>query len=615
MPPKKETVSVKEQEIVKKGRPPKTKEVVPEKKETVSVKEQFDMLFSEYKVGLEHTKRYADYANLTLNFTYLVLGAMIYWITYGKSLHTYKFLCIYLMPIYIYIVGLIYIYTQFVIGKVEYFLMCLESEMKQLAVKNDVTPIRGWNMEMKKDGNSSNFLVYGFIFGIFIFIPPIAIFIGHTNSFFAGDLSDNANFVNWSFTINYYFPWLLYTIYIYLGVMFIRKNMKIRKKKQMNNKRGKIMVKQFFKKLLKVSRKILVIFSLVLSVNIILMVVITFEARIVNKINSTIKTVNGIQESTYIELGGNRQYVQIRGQDKNNPLILFVHGGPANPLAYLTYYYQKDLENKYTIVHWDQRGSGRTFYENAVQGDLSSKQIVEDMNALVDYLLNRFSQKKIIILGHSWGTIIGSKYVQMYPEKVFAYIAVSKVVNTMEGIKISGEEARKRAIQQNNKKAIDNFNILLNNVNTINEYNPNAFKYYVKLKGLTLEYLPYEKQRSAFITLWTGISSPDFSKEDLKWFLKQISIDEFEKISTNLIEECFSYDAYDYPLNYEVPIFFMSGMFDRTTPEMLVKKYFNDITATQKYFVTIETGHSPYLESPRVFCEMVIQLLDLVEKK
>ena len=134
------------------------------------------------------------------------------------------------MPIYIYIVGLFYIYTQFVIGKVEYFLMCLEMKMRQLAKENDVKRIQGWNLFMRKDGNISNFLVYGFLFSVFILLPPISIIIGHSNTFFAGKV-DVTNSVNWHCFSKYVVPIFLYVCYGIIGFIFVKKNIVIRKKK------------------------------------------------------------------------------------------------------------------------------------------------------------------------------------------------------------------------------------------------------------------------------------------------------------------------------------------------------------------------------------------------
>ncbi len=108
-----------------------------------------------------------------------------------------------------------------------------------------------------------------------------------------------------------------------------------------------------------------------------LFVLIIVGFRVYHSLKSRISTENGIQESSYVEISGIEQYLQIRGKDVNNPVILWLHGGPGFPLTYLDYYYQTDLEADYTVVCWEQRGCGRTRYKNESSGEMSGfKQIL-----------------------------------------------------------------------------------------------------------------------------------------------------------------------------------------------------------------------------------------------
>ena len=144
-----------------------------------------------------------------------------------------------------------------------------------------------------------------------------------------------------------------------------------------------------------------------------------------NAHQSRIGTDTGIQEGIYVPAGGIEQYLQIRSEDKGSPVILWLHGGPGNPLSYLTYYYQRPLEKNYTIVYWEQRGCGRTFYRNEDSGELTIERLLADTDEVVDYLRERFDQEKVVIAGHSWGTVLGMEYVNTHPEKVAAYIGVA----------------------------------------------------------------------------------------------------------------------------------------------------------------------------------------------
>ena len=73
---------------------------------------------------------------------------------------------------------------------------------------------------------------------------------------------------------------------------------------------------------------------------------------------------SGIDEKLYININGHNQYVFIRGKDINNPIILNIHGGPANPDAFLTYEFAQAITDEFTYISWDQRGCGRTYYKN-----------------------------------------------------------------------------------------------------------------------------------------------------------------------------------------------------------------------------------------------------------
>ena len=139
-------------------------------------------------------------------------------------------------------------------------------------------------------------------------------------------------------------------------------------------------------------------------------------ARAYNAHQSRIGTDTGIQEGIYVPAGGIEQYLQIRSDDKGNPVILWLHGGPGNPLSYLTYYYQRPLEKDYTIAYWEQRGCGRTFYRNEDSGELTIERLLADTDEVVDYLRERFDQEKIVIAGHSWGTVLGMEYVNTHPD-------------------------------------------------------------------------------------------------------------------------------------------------------------------------------------------------------
>ena len=148
-------------------------------------------------------------------------------------------------------------------------------------------------------------------------------------------------------------------------------------------------------------------------------------SRLINGNKNKIDTESGIQESTYIDIDGMKQYLQIRGESTENPVMIFIHGGPASPMGYVSAYYQRELESELTIINYDQRGCGRTYYANGCNANADTDLLVNDLNVIVEYVKERFGKDNVIIGGHSWGTVIGSIYVQKYPENVSCYIGIS----------------------------------------------------------------------------------------------------------------------------------------------------------------------------------------------
>lgn len=123
-----------------------------------------------------------------------------------------------------------------------------------------------------------------------------------------------------------------------------------------------------------------------------------------------IVTPQGVDRSETIRIGGINQFVNIRGRDRRNPILLVLHGGPGFPETPLAWWNTRDLEEYFTVVHWDQRGSGRTFLINdaaAVAPTMQPERFIADTQELVGWLRNEFSKDKIFLLGHSWGASSG----------------------------------------------------------------------------------------------------------------------------------------------------------------------------------------------------------------
>ena len=181
------------------------------------------------------------------------------------------------------------------------------------------------------------------------------------------------------------------------------------------------------------------------------------EAREIVQDLERIVTPSGIQESYKTKIGGIDQWLNVRGQDKANPVVLFVHGGPASPLTPSIWQFQRPIEEYFTVVNWDQRGAGKTYGEadpDSISDSIHISRYVDDAIEVAEYIRNRYHKNRIILMGHSWGTIVGLNAALKRPDLFYAYVGIGQVINTRDNERISFGYALKQAKANENASAI-----------------------------------------------------------------------------------------------------------------------------------------------------------------
>lgn len=308
-------------------------------------------------------------------------------------------------------------------------------------------------------------------------------------------------------------------------------------------------------------------------------------------------TLNGVDEEISVEIGGIKQYLNIRGEDKENPIILYLHGGPGMPMTPMIYTYQYDWERDYTIVNWDQRNSGKTYLLNEdnaeeISKELSTDVLVNDIKEIAEYLTNRFNKEKIIIMGDSFGSIIGSKFVHKYPELTEAYVGSSQIVDAYDGVSSMASYVRSIALENNESndvKTLDDFIEVVENRNfnlgeKINDLNEVAGKY-VKIDDFQPEFIKM------------SLLSPYVSLKDFMYYPK------VEKLWSNINDELKSLDLRKMGKAYEVPIIYIMGENDLRT-NILTKEYFDSLEAPYKKYIALKgMGHEILLNDSEAFYE------------
>lgn len=166
---------------------------------------------------------------------------------------------------------------------------------------------------------------------------------------------------------------------------------------------------------------------------------------------------SGVQETYKLRIGGIDQWVYARGQDRANPVILFVHGGPASPMSPSMWMFQRPLEEYFTVVQYDQRGAGRTFLEtdpDSIADTLTIERYVDDAIELAERVRERYAKRKLILVGHSWGTVVGMKAALKRPELFHAYVGIGQVINVRDNERLSFEYGLAQANKHGNAEAL-----------------------------------------------------------------------------------------------------------------------------------------------------------------
>jgi pimeloyl-ACP methyl ester carboxylesterase len=169
----------------------------------------------------------------------------------------------------------------------------------------------------------------------------------------------------------------------------------------------------------------------------------------------SIDTGHGIAEAGFVTLGGLPQYVQIRGRDRANPVLLLLNGGPGFTMLPSTYNFRR-WEEEYTLVMWDYRGEGKTYERSGpgAQGTMSLDRIARDGVELADYLRGKLPGTRVVVVGHSFGALLGVHMVRLQPESFAAYVGTGQLVDQQRGAAASYPLLIERAQDLGNDQAL-----------------------------------------------------------------------------------------------------------------------------------------------------------------
>jgi len=309
---------------------------------------------------------------------------------------------------------------------------------------------------------------------------------------------------------------------------------------------------------------------------------------------------NSLVEKNFIEIGGIRQGYFIRAENPENPVILFLHGGPGSPELPILIPYESTerLEKYFTVCYWEQRGSCMSYNSSVDIATMTVEQMVEDTRQMTEYLQQRFNQKKIYLMGHSWGTYLGIKTIEKYPENYRAYIGIGQVSNQKESEKSAYDYMLQHATEINDKAALEK-------LTKFDKQAPDfpSTEYLITRSLLMNKY--------GIGMMHQNMSMAKILKDML--FFRGYTLSEkinYLKGSMFSINVLFNYvlqdNLFESSVSFDVPVYITHGKYDYQVSYTLANNYFDEINAPEKAFVTFEnSAHSPNMEEPEKFVQTV----------
>ena len=329
------------------------------------------------------------------------------------------------------------------------------------------------------------------------------------------------------------------------------------------------------------------------------LLMVVFLVRAIGKAIYSQTPSGGINESMYIDVNGTKQWISIYGENINNPILLYLHGGPGSSTSHLDYVITRKWADVYTIVTWDQRNCGKSY--NIEQNDvaLTKDLFLTDGKEVTEYVLDYLSKDKLTILGHSWGSIYAANLVLEYPMYYECFIGAGQLVDCLENEEAFKHEAYIWA--QNDEKML----------NLVDQLTPdNATVEHFSLKNKIMQKYGYDMMAKGvdYNLISTIIFNPYYSISDWIQFLNTDMSTYLDFYSS---AEFASFSLKD-KVEYQVPFYNINGDKDYQTNYKLAQEYFEEVNAPYKQmFIMKDMTHGLLESDSEGFSEIVHQIAEI----
>ncbi|BFH62082.1 alpha/beta fold hydrolase [Paenibacillus azoreducens] len=296
----------------------------------------------------------------------------------------------------------------------------------------------------------------------------------------------------------------------------------------------------------------------------------------------------------YVPIGGIEQYLFHSGTSSDNPVLLYLHGGPGSVECLFAHLFQDEIEKIFTIVHWDQRGAGKTLMKNKDKYPTIDL-MLQDLFEVIRYLKQKYKKQKIVLLGRSWGSVLGMTFIKRFPNEVAYFIGVAQVISMLENERVGYGKLKELILQVGDRKS-------LHKLEAIGEYpgeklviDNHFLKKCGKIRKLQGKY--HLAGKKDLPIMFKVIKSPIFKWSDITALMKGL------KANRNVLETFLAgFDLFAEPADYQVPVYFILGDQDWQAPYVIAEKYFGKIQAPRKQlFLLPGAGHRIMLDQTELF--------------
>jgi pimeloyl-ACP methyl ester carboxylesterase len=310
---------------------------------------------------------------------------------------------------------------------------------------------------------------------------------------------------------------------------------------------------------------------------------------------SRICSPQGVESLERVTLGGIPQWILVRGWDRRSPVLLFLHGGPGSAEMAVSHLFSPTLEKHFTVVHWDQRGAGKSNRFGEDRSSWTIQDYLGDTRELIELLFERFDKERVFLVGHSWGAELGLRIAHTHPELLHAFVGIGQVINAREQEEISYRWVVEQAQATGNTRAQAE-------LATIQPPYHRTSEMLLERKWLSHFGGDFYDAQGIRRYVLAGVVSPHYSLLDGLRFARGISA----SLETWL-KEMPKADFFHTIPRIEVPVYFFTGRRDYNTPFEVVERYAEQLQAPHKEIVWFErSAHSPNLEEPDRFQELMV---------